>query len=170
MNFLELAEKRYSVRAYDARTVEREKIEYVIECARLAPSAVNRQPWHFYVATSDESLRALCNCYHNPWLAQAPAIIAVCVDSSAAWTRQNDSKNHADIDGAIATEHICLAAASVGLGTCWVCNFDMNEACKALKLPQGHHPVALIPIGYPADKASERHSSRKSPDEITSWI
>ena len=170
MNFLELAEKRYSVRAYDARTVEREKIEYVIECARRAPSAVNRQPWHFYVATSDESLRALCNCYHNPWLAQAPAIIAVCVDSSAAWTRQNDSKNHADIDGAIATEHICLAAASVGLGTCWVCNFNPQALNEALNLDKGLEAIAILPIGYPADECTVPVKQRKPIEQIIEWM
>ena len=170
MDFLKLTKNRYSVRAYKPCEIEREKLDYVLECTRLAPSAVNRQPWKFIVATSTESRAKLCECYHNAWLTQAPAIIAVCVDANAAWTRQNDGKNHADIDGAIATEHICLAAASVGLGTCWVCNFDMESTHKALNLPDEVHPVALIPIGYPADTASERHTARKPAEDITEWI
>ena len=117
MEFIELVKKRYSVRAYEARSVEREKLDYVLECARLAPSAVNRQPWRFVVAESSEARERLCACYHNEWLRQAPVIVAVCVDRGAAWTRLNDGKNHADVDGSIATEHICLAAAEVGLGT-----------------------------------------------------
>ena len=101
MEFIELVKKRYSVRAYEARSVEREKLDYVLECARLAPSAVNRQPWHFVVAESAEARERLCACYHNEWLRQAPVIVAVCVDSGAAWTRQNDGKNHADVDGSM---------------------------------------------------------------------
>lgn len=169
MEFLELVKKRYSVRAYAECKVEREKLDYVLECARLAPSAVNRQPWHLIVAESADVRARLCDCYHNEWLKQAPVIIAVCVDNNAAWTRQNDGKNHADIDGSIITEHICLAAAEVGLGTCWVCNFDYAATIEALGLPENEHPVVLIPIGYPADTASERHTSRKAITAIVDW-
>ena len=170
MEFIELVKKRYSVRAYAARGVEREKLDYVLECARLAPSAVNRQPWHFVVAESSEARERLCACYHNEWLRQAPVIIAVCVDRGAAWTRQNDGKNHADVDGAIATEHICLAAAEVGLGTCWVCNFDYEATIAALRLPEGVYPVALVPMGYADDSASERHTSRKPTESVVEFI
>ena len=170
MDFLELASQRYSVRKYEPRDIEKEKLDYVLECARLAPSAVNRPPWKFIVAQSEEARAALCQCYHNEWLAQAPAIIAVCVDTDAAWTRQNDGKNHADIDGSIAAEHICLAATSQGLGTCWVCNFDVAAAHKALNLSENVHPVVLIPIGYPADTVSPRHTIRKAASEIVKYI
>lgn len=170
MDFLKLVSERYSVRKYEPRDIEKEKLDYVLECARLAPSAVNRQPWQFIVAQSEEARTALCQCYHNEWFAQAPAIIAVCVDSGAAWVRPNDGKNHADIDGSIAAEHICLAAASQGLGTCWVCNFDMAAAHEALNLPENVHPVVLIPIGYPADTASPRHTIRKTAAEIVKYL
>lgn len=170
MDFLELVSERYSVRKYEQRGIEKEKLDYVLECARLAPLAVNRQPWKLIVAQSEEARAALCQCYHNEWFAQAPVIIAVCVDADAAWTRPNDGKNHADIDGSIAAEHICLAAASQGLGTCWVCNFDMAATRTALNLPDNVHPVVLIPIGYPADTASTRHTVRKAASEIVEYI
>lgn len=170
MNFLELTKSRYSSRAYSAKPVEAEKIDYVIECARLAPSAVNRQPWFFVVAESSEARAALCKTYRAEWLATAPVIIAVCADSNAAWTRPNDGKSHADVDASIAAEHICLAAADCGLGSCWVCNFDAVAAAKVLGLPEGVNPVVLIPIGYATDCAGERHSSRKPTCEVSKRI
>ena len=160
MDFLELAKTRYSARAYSARPIEEEKLTYVLESARVAPSAVNRQPWLFVVAESVEARAALCKCYRGEWLATAPAIIVVCADSRMAWVRQNDGKNHADIDAAIAAEHICLAAADRGLGTCWVCNFNVEAATAALSLPEGIHPVVFIPIGYATDAPTERHTAR----------
>ena len=149
MDFLELVKLRHSVRQYSAREVEKEKLEYVLECARLAPSAVNKQPWHFYVVQGAEVKRALDACYVREWFAQAPLCIVACVDDGQAWVRSADGKNHADIDVAIAVEHICLAAAAQGLGSCWVCNFDVERCAQVLQLPEGRRPVALIPIGYP---------------------
>lgn len=169
MEFLDLAKKRRSVRSYSTQAVEKEKLEYILECARLAPSAVNKQPWHFYVVESEEKRKELCQCYHNPWLAEAPVCIVVCVDSAAAWTRRYDGKNHADIDASIAIEHICLAAAEQGLGTCWICAFQ-PEACKqALGLEGSTYPVAIIPVGYP--KSNEQPPSvRKRMEEIVSYL
>ena len=170
MDFLNLSKKRYSARAYEPRPVDEAALDYVIECARYAPSAVNRQPWRLIVAKSDQARAALCDCYRGEWIKTAPVIIAVCADADAAWTRPGDGKNHADIDAAIITEHICLAAAEKGLGTCWVCNFNVEGVTKALDLPAGTHPVALVPMGYPAAPASERHLARKSAEEIAKTI
>lgn len=164
-NFLELVKKRYSVRGYDKREVEPEKIEYILECARLAPSAVNFQPWKFVLVESGEMKEALRSCYHREWFNDAPVYIAVCADENVSWKRAGDGHDHADVDAAIATEHICLAAADQGLGTCWVCNFDVAKCREVLKLGEGVRPVALIPIGYPlSESAPER--KRKSFDEV----
>ena len=135
MNFLDLVKARYSVRSYRPQAVEREKVEYLLECARLAPSAVNFQPWRFFVVASDACREALRRCYHREWFAEAPLCIAVCVDESVSWKRKSDGHDHADIDAAIAAEHICLAAAEQGLGSCWVCNFDVPLCREALELP-----------------------------------
>ena len=169
MKFINNVRERFSLRNYDQRQPEREKIEYVLECARLAPSAVNRQPWHLIIAQSPEAREKLYACYPREWFRTAPIIIAVCTNHDSAWTRPCDGKNHADIDAAIITEHICLAATDAGLGTCWVCNFDYEATCRALDLPAGMHPVALIPIGYPAQGVSIPPKNRNTIAQLTEW-
>lgn len=155
-NFLELVRKRYSVRQYSQQPVEREKLDYILECARLAPSAVNFQPWRFVVVDSAERKAGLCACYKREWLAEAPMYIVVCADRSQSWKRGCDGHDHADIDAAIAAEHICLAAADCGLGSCWVCNFDVARCTELLGLDKDVYPVVIIPVGYavgaPTDK------------------
>lgn len=164
MTFKELCEARHSCRAYKSQAVEPEKMDYVKQCVRLAPSAVNRQPWHFITVTDPAQLQAVKDAYHRDWIQAVPAIIVCCKNEGAAWTRRYDGHNHADIDIAIAVEHLCLAAAEVGLGTCWVCNFDIDQLKAGFGLPEGFEPAALIPIGYPADEAPER--VRKDLQEI----
>ena len=169
MEFLELVKKRHSTRGYRQEKVEKEKVSYILECARMAPSAVNRQPWLFYVIESEDKRKLVQECYSREWIQEAPLYIAVCADCTAAWTRKYDGKNHADIDAAIATEHICLAAAEVGLGSCWVCNFNVAKLSSSLCLPQGTTPVAIVPIGYAAS-GPEQPSARKPLDEIVEYL
>ena len=165
IDFLSLARKRYSVRQYLPQAVEQEKLDFILECARVAPSAVNKQPWLFYVVQREEKKAELNRCYAREWFAQAPLCIVVCADYSEAWVRSSDGKNHADIDAAIAAEHICLAATSVGLGSCWVCNFDVDLCSQILGLPQNVRPVVMIPVGYPS-VSDVPDKNRKSIDEI----
>lgn len=94
MDFLELAKKRFSARSYRPDKVEKEKTDYILECARVAPSAVNRQPWRFLVIESDEKRRLVQECYSRDWLKEAPLYIVVCAEYPAAWTRKYDGKNH----------------------------------------------------------------------------
>lgn len=108
MNFLELVKARYSARKYANRPVEAEKLDYIMECVRFAPSAVNFQPWRFRIVTDEAVLKALYSCYKREWLATAPCIIVACVDHNESWHRRADNKDHADIDIAIAVEHLCL--------------------------------------------------------------
>lgn len=170
-NLQTLLENRWSVRAYDtARAVEPEKLAYILECARLAPSAVNRQPWRFIVVRSAAKRRELQACYDRPWFAEAPLYIVVCADTGASWKRPCDGRDHADVDAAIAAEHICLAAAEQGLGTCWVCNFD-REGCEAmLGLPAAIRPVAIFPIGYAAPGSAAPEKSRKPAESLVTEI
>ena len=168
-NFLELVKARYSARAYEQRPIEQEKIDYILECARLAPSAVNFQPWKFIIVESEEKRTALHAGYAQEWFQQAPLYIVVCGDKSQSWTRKKDSHDHADIDAAIAAEHICLAATEVGLGSCWVCNFRPAIVSEVLGIDgETVYPVAIIPIGYAADAPTEK--KRKSLDEILTKI
>lgn len=169
MNFLELTDKRYSVRDYSDREIEKEKLDYILECARMAPSATNAQPWVLYVITDNQVKEKILNSYPREWIKKAPVYIVVCINEEKAWVRNFDQKNHGDIDGSIITEHICLAAAEQGLGTCWVCNFDPELCSLELKLPPNLKPIALIPLGYPvSDKTPVK--KRKDISEIVKFI
>lgn len=165
MTFSELAARRHSVRSFADKAIETEKILYVKQCVRLAPSAVNFQPWTFQWIDSPEELAMLQQTYPRTWFASAPAVVVACANHDISWKRPCDGKDHADIDVAIAVEHLCLAAAEQGLGTCWVCNFDAPLCHKLLQLPPHIEPVALIPIGYPMDDTVPE-KKRKSLDEM----
>ena len=140
------------------------KLEYIMECVRLAPSAVNFQPWRFKIVTDEPTLKALQQCYKREWLATAPCIIVACTNHEESWHRRADNKDHADIDIAIAVEHLCLAATEQGLGTCWVCNFDASQCSTVLGLPEYIEPAVLIPVGYAEDEPVEK--KRKMLNEI----
>ena len=173
MAFNTLALKRYSCRNFDRnKTVDRDIMLAILESARLAPSACNRQPWVFVVIDDlcDASLRsAVIDSYNREWVKSAPAYIIACGNHDEAWHRQADGKDHTDVDLSIAIEHICLAAADHGLGTCWVCNFDVEKIISALNIPSHIEPIAIIPIGYPADDATIAPKVRKNIDEIVKW-
>lgn len=93
-----------------------------------------------------------------------------CANHAEAWHRQNDGKDHADIDTAIAIDHLTLAAAEQGLGTCWVCNFDARQCAEILGLSAEFEPVALIPLGYAADDGCAQQKKRKSNEELFQMI
>lgn len=168
--FIELVSSRSSVRRYSDRPVEREKINLLLEAARLAPSAVNFQPWKFIVVTSAAGKEALCQSYTNEWFRTAPVYIVACGDHNTAWHRKFDGKDHCDVDISIAAEHICLCAAAQGLGTCWVCNFDPRKLREYLTLSDGWEPIAIIPVGYPDGDGAVRPKNRKTIEEIAEWI
>ena len=167
MDFQELAKKRYSCRSYLNKPVEEDKLLHVLETARLAPSAKNLQPWHFVVIQEEDNLAKIKSCYAGEWLKSAPLIIVACGDHKAAWYR-SDGKNHTDIDVAIAIDHLTLAATDIGLATCWICKFDVFKCANILQLPEGVEPIAMIPLGYPADSPDTgRHQvNRKKLDDI----
>ena len=164
MNFKELCTARYSCRQYKDEPVPQEKLEYIKECVRLAPSAVNFQPWYFMVIDDKERLQKVCESYNREWIRTAPVIVICCKKEAEAWTRGSDGHNHSDIDIAIATEHLCLAASEQGLGNCWVCNFDVDKLMATGLIPQGMTPAVLVPIGTPADETKPK--TRKPMDEV----
>lgn len=170
-DFLELAKRRYSCRKYDQKPVDEEKLRLVLEAGRIAPSAVNYQPWKFIVIREPANLDKIKSTYHREWFKSAPCVIAVCSDHSQSWKRGSDEKDHADIDVAIAVDHMTLQATESGLATCWVCNFDKQKCMDILHLPNNIEPVVLLPLGYPLDKPDfYRHQSkRKGMDEIVHY-
>ena len=164
MNFLDLVKQRYSCRNYEQRSVEQEKLDYVMECVRLAPSAVNLQPWRFHIVKDEAEKEKLRGCYHRDWFSTAPMYIICSILHNEEWVRR-DGKPHGNIDIAIAVEHLCLAATEQGLATCWVCNFDADLCKKLFELSEQEEPAVLIPIGYAADEPKEK--KRKEMKEIT---
>ena len=163
MNFLELVESRYSCRAYQQHGVEKEKVDYVMGCVRLAPSAVNKQPWQFRIVTDEDEKAKLQQCYNRDWFKTAPMYVIASVLHDEEWVRA-DGKPHGNIDIAIAVEHLCLAATEQGLATCWVCNFDAVLCKELFGLPASEEPAVIIPLGYAAD--SLRPKNRKAMEEI----
>lgn len=151
MGFRDLITKRYSVRAYDSRPVEEEKLQEILDAARLAPTAANRQPFQFIVIRTAGRETELSRIYKKEWFWKAPIVIGACAVLSQAWSRM-DGKNYGDVDVTIAMDHLILAATEVGLGTCWIAAFDPTAAREVLGLPEGVEPVAFTPLGYPADQ------------------
>lgn len=163
MDFLELVKNRYSCRAYKPLNVEKGKLDYIMECVRFAPSAVNKQPWRFHIVSNDEGKAKLQQSYNRDWFRTAPLYVIASILHDEEWVRA-DGKHHGNIDIAIAVEHLCLAATEQGLATCWVCNFD-SDMCKTLfNLSDSEEPAVLIPIGYAADEVKPK--SRKAAGEI----
>lgn len=151
MEFSELIRQRYSVRAYKPDPVPDEALGRVLEAARLAPTAANRQPFGIVVLHTEGHKEELGRVYVRSWLADAPIVIAVCGLPAEGWTRR-DGKNYTDVDVAIVMDHLILAAANEGLGTCWIGAFDPDAAREVFGLPQGVEPIVLTPLGYPADE------------------
>jgi nitroreductase len=163
MDFLELAKLRYSCRNYDPRPVEAEKLEKVLEAGRVAPSAANLQPWHIFVVTGERELSQLHQVYHREWFRSAPCVIVICGDHDRSWKRK-DGKDHCDIDIGIITDHMTLQATALGLGTCWICNFDARVTSELLELDDRLEPMVLLPLGYPLDRVDpERHHEKRKP-------
>ncbi len=169
MSFLELAKKRFSLRNYKPDMVSDEDLNYVLEAGRIAPSAVNYQPWKFLVVIEKKNLEKVYELYHREWFRQAPVVIILFADHSKAWKRA-DGKDHADIDVAIAADHMTLAATDRGLGTCWICNFDKQKTVEFFNLPEHLEPVVFLPLGYPdTETDSERHKEKRKPMDDIVW-
>ena len=159
MQVLQLMKQRCSVRQFQDRPVEHDKLQYVLEAARVAPSACNLQPYEFIVLDDSRRIAQIA----PEWVpaSKAPLLIVACGDHQTAW-RRRDGKDHCDIDVAIAVDHMTLAAAEVGLGTCWICSFDAFRCAQILDLPPHLEPTVLLPIGYPAEtKSSDRHATER---------
>lgn len=159
MSFAELIRARYAVRAYRPDPVPDELLAHVLEAGRLAPTAANRQPIHIVVMHTAGREAELGRLYPRPWFAAAPVILGVCSVPREAWARKSfDGKSYADVDAAIVMDHLVLAASDLGLGTCWVANFDPAAAREILGLPDDVEPLLFTPLGFPADepRAKER--------------
>lgn len=156
MDFMDLIQKRYSVRAYKPDPIEPEKLQSILEAARLAPSASNRQPYQIIVIQTKGREAELNRIYSKDWFVQAPVVLAIVATRSTAWVRKYDQMDYAYADATIAMDYMILAAHDLGLGTCWIAAFDPAPAREILGLPDDVEPVAFTPLGYAADEQGMR--------------
>ncbi|MCK4850501.1 MAG: nitroreductase family protein [Phycisphaerae bacterium] len=162
MNVMEAIKTRRSVRSYQDKPVEPEKLQQVLEAARLAPSASN-QDWKFIVVQDTGTRQALAKACHNQaFIGQAPVVIAACSTNPSQLMPSGQST--AAVDLAIAVDHMTLAAVELGLGTCWIGAFDAPAVGKLLDVPDDCAVVHVLPLGYPAESPPAR--PRKSASEI----
>ena len=166
MTFLELAKSRYSVRSFNTRPIEPEKLAMILEAGRVAPTAGNKQPQRIKIITEPLDLAMVDEC--TPCRFNAQAVLLVCYDKSVCWKRKFDGANSGEVDASIITTHLMLAAHELGLGSCWVMYFNPAKASELFALPENIVPIAFLPIGYPADDAAPAalHSQRISLNEI----
>ncbi len=171
MDFFNLAKRRYSVRAFSDRPVEREKLDLMMEAGNAAPTAKNIQPQRVYVVQSKERLAALaelCPCLYG-----AGTVLVFAYDEDAAWTNPMEQGIGAGVeDVSIVATHVMLQAAELGLGTCWVNYFANSKVEKALSLPENERVVLLMPVGYPAEEArpSVNHAARKPLSDTVTYL
>jgi nitroreductase len=166
MELYEAVQKRLSVRSYKPDPVPEEALDRILEAGRLAPSAKNLQPWKFIVVKDPAIRQALVPaCRGQASVGQAPVVICGCAIDAQVWKGMGGYWSAETVDITIALEHMILAAAAEGLGTCWIGAFIEAEVRKVLAIPEGVKPIALTPLGYPAVEAKPR--PRKPLSEIT---
>jgi nitroreductase len=155
MELFDSISSRRSVRSYRPDAVEPEKLERILEAARLAPTACDLQPFRVLAIATAGRQAELRRIYDKAWFVEAPIALLVCTLPGEAWKR-GDGKNYADVDAAIAMDHMILAATALGLGSCWVGAFDPAAAREVLGLEAGWEPLAFTPLGYPKEAPTAR--------------
>jgi nitroreductase len=164
VTFLELAQKRHSVRGYRPDPVEEDKLQQVLEAARLAPTAGNRQRFQLIVVHTAGREAELRRVYGREWFVQPPLVICAC---RYPMDPARQRKDYTDVDTGIVIDHLTLAATELGLGTCWIGAFDPVVAREVLGLPEEVEPVVFTPLGYPDD--SGRPKQRKPLSELVRY-
>ncbi|OYD17291.1 nitroreductase [candidate division WOR-3 bacterium JGI_Cruoil_03_51_56] len=168
MEFYEVIRKRLSIRAYKPEPIPEDVLSRILEAGRLAPSAKNLQPRKFIVI-KDASVRKLLvlACNGQEFIGQAPIVICACALEDKAWGTMGGYWKSDAVDVTIALEHMVLAAAAEGLGTCWIGSFTEAEVKKVLGIPGNVKPIALTPLGYPACESEPK--PRKPISEIVCY-
>jgi len=167
MEFTELIRNRYSVRAYKPKPVEEEKLNIILEAARLAPTATNNQPFQLIVIHTKGREEELSKIYRKDWFVQAPIILCAVGVPSRGWVRSQDKRRYSDVDVAIVMDHVILEATNQGLGTCWIAAFNAQAARELLHLPDEVEPLIFTPLGYAADQPKEK--VRKNIQELVRY-
>jgi len=166
MDVINVINKRYSVRAYKPDPIEDDKLTVILNAARMAPTASNRQPFKIIVIHSRGREDELLSIYSSPWFVQSPLILCVCGLTEMGWVRK-DGKPYLYVDIAIVMDHIVLAASELGLGTCIIAAFNETNARTVLAIPAEVEPILFTPLGYPTD--TPRTKERKELADLVSY-
>ncbi len=165
MDIYEAIKVRRSIRNYKPQNVEKEKLDRILEAGRLAPSAKNSQAWKFIITDDADIKESLVEaCRGQKFIAEADKIITVCVDENGTFQKQGNYMSAFAVDGAIALQHMILAATAEGLGTCWIGAFFEDKVKEVLEIPDPYRVVGLTTLGYPAGSGRDR--GRKPLTEI----
>lgn len=168
MELLEAMKSRRSVRKYQPTPVPEEILKEVLSAARMAPSGANAQAWKFIIVTDEELKRRLVQaCNGQKFIAEAPVVIVGCGFPDDAYGTIGGYMNGYVMDVTIAMDHLILAAASAGLGTCWIGEFKEEKVVEILGIPPDVKVVALTPLGYPDEAPQKR--SRKDMAELVCY-
>jgi nitroreductase len=163
MDYFEVIKGRRSIRSYKPDMVEEDKLNRILEAARLAPTACNLQSFRVLVIPTKGRENELKQIYKPSWFIEAPYVLCVCSLPGGCWVRR-DGKSYGEVDAAIVMDHMILAATSLGLGTCWIGAFHADVAKSVLGLDTSWEPIAFTPLGYANEAPNAR--SRKPIDEI----
>lgn len=166
--FKALIRERYSCRAFKDTPLKQGQVDQILEAARLAPTAANKQPVHVWVVRSAEGLAKLKGA--TDYTYGAPAVFMVGARPDAAWVRKYDGKNGAEVDAAIVGTHIMLEASALGLGNVWVGSFDPARIKADFPETEGYEVVCLFPVGYPDAQPGPNHEQRVPTEEFASEI
>lgn len=162
---------RRSVRDFNSTTLDDNILKEIVDMGRNAPSACNKQPWIFYVISSDEMKENLRTCYSKPWFKTAQAYIVIVGKPQEAWTFLDNSSTSVHIDTTIAATHMMLAAEALGVSSTWVCAFDRQKCAKILEIDfRTHEPISILALGYTENEKKEKlPHKRKEESEVVFW-
>ncbi len=171
MEFTRVIQGRESIRSFDpTKPLDKAVLERILDAGRIAPSAANRQPWHFIVVCSREMLAQIRRSYQKPWFQDAPQVVVVVGRTSEAWSRQ-DGWNSIETDLAVAVDHMVLAAENEGVAACWVTAFEPAVLRSALGLGSDERAYVMCPLGYPRPGfAKKGQKQRKSLAEVVKYV
>jgi nitroreductase len=175
MDFQELLLQRQSVRRYQGKIVEREKLDLLVEAVRNSPSACNSQPWKMILVDEPELKNKVAEATYNKvisfnrFVSEAPVIAVFVIEKAKLIARLGGAiknQEYPQYDIGIAAAHFCLQAADIGLGTCMIGWFDESAIRKLLHIPESRKVALLITLGYAPEGYKQRKKIRKFPDEI----
>ena len=162
MEFIELMKTRYSVRKFDERPIEEEKLQKILEAGRLAPTGVNAQPQRIFVLKSEDAITKIRRATKMAF--NAPVVLLICYDKTVSWKAVNFGEDYdvGEMDASIVTSAMMMQATELGVGSLWVRGYNTQNILNEFPLPENIVPVCLLDLGYPAEDCvpSPRHEQR----------